>query len=311
MTEKKPKILVYGAGSIGTYLGAKLYDAGCDVKLLGGKKLDGVGKFVLINGDTFEVPPKIKDLTKNEIYDIIFVTTKLYGAKAAMEEIKKNNLNSKITVFIQNGLVNDGFYDEIKGCGELVTISIFEGYRITGNQLAAGKSDLGWQMDQGVAGAKVSELLNSVGINSAVNPEISRMRAEKMLTNCAVSALSALNNKTLGELSLDEENRKIMEGIIDEGYGVLKDEYGLTDINEFKKVFYEIINQNKAHYSSLHQDIESGRETEIDFLNGLIVRKGKKSGIPTPLNQEIYTRIKEITEHREAMKERANYLKMK
>lgn len=208
-------------------------------------------------------------------------------------------------------MVDDDFYDEIIGCGELVTISVFEGYRLTGNQLAAGKSDLGWQMDQSETGTKVSELLNYAGIKSAVNPEISRVRAEKMLMNCAVNALSALNNKTFGELSLDEEDRKIMEGIIDGGYGVLKDEYELTDINEFKKVFYEIINQNKAHYSSLHQDIESGRETEIDYLNGLNVRKGEKKGIPTPLNQELYSRIKEITENREAMKERTNYSKMK
>ena len=75
MTDSKPRILVYGAGSIGTYLGVNLYNAGYDVELLGGKKLKEIGKFVLINGDTLEVPPKIKNLNGKENFDIIFVTT--------------------------------------------------------------------------------------------------------------------------------------------------------------------------------------------------------------------------------------------
>ena len=308
----QPKILIYGAGSIGAFLGAKLYAAGCDVKLLGGEKLAKAGKFILINGDTFEVPPKVKNFEEENRFDIIFVTTKLYDAKTAMKEIINNNLNSRIITFIQNGLVDDDFYNEINGHGELAAISVFEGYRLTGNQLAASKSNLGWQIDQNKAGEEVSELLNSAGIESMVNPEISRIRAEKMLMNCAVNAMSALEGKTFGELFLDENDHKIMDEIINEGYEVLNDEFELTDISKFKKLFYDTINQNKAHYSSLYQDLKSGRETEIDFLNGLIIRKGKEKGVPTPRNQEIYNRIKKLSENKEieAPKEFIDYSKI-
>ena len=248
MLEHKPKILIYGAGSIGVYLGAKLYNSAYDVTLLGGKKLENVGKFILINGDTFELPPVIQKYDEKEVYDIIFVTAKLYGSKTAMDEIKRNSNDLKIITFIQNGLVDDHFYDEIKGHGELVAISVFEGYRLSGNQLAASKSNLGWQMDQSEAGKEVSEILKSAGSDSSENPQISLIRAEKMLMNCAINALSALEHKTFGELFLDEKAREVMEGIIDEGYKVLEGEYKLGDIDTFKKVFYEIINQNKAHY---------------------------------------------------------------
>lgn len=51
----------------------------------------------------------------------------------------------------------------------------------------------------------------------------------------------------------------------------------------------------KKHYSSMYQDITSNRKTEINFLNGLIVKLGKKKHIPTPTNKEIYDKIQKIT----------------
>lgn len=309
MEDYKPKILIYGAGSIGTYLGTKLFSAGDDVKMIGGRKLKNAGKFVLVNSDTCEVPPTIDELDEEQEYDIIFVTTKLYDVKEAINDINRHKLRPKTIVFIQNGLVDENFYSAIKDDTELATISVFDGYRLTDNELAANKSNLGWQIDASVAGEKISELLKSAGVDCNTNPEIERIRAEKMVISCAVNALSALENKTVGELSLDEGSRDKMNAIIEEAYAVLKDEYELTEMEEFKRLFYEIIEQYKTHYSSMYQDIQSGRETEIDFLNGFITRKGKENGIETPINEDIYRKIKELTENLEPRQEQKIKLK--
>lgn len=295
MIENKPNILVYGAGSIGTYLGTKLYNVGYDVKLLGGRKLYDVGKFVLINGDAFDVPRKIKELSKNEAYDIVFVTTKLYDTKTIIEEMKKSKLSHKIIVFIQNGLVDDDFYDEIKNHKDLVTVSVFEWYRLNGNQLAANKADLWWQMDETEAGKNISKILNSAGITGITNPEIYRIRAEKMIINSAVSALSAINDNTLGELKLDSKKENLMYRIVEEGFNVLKEEYKLTNLVDLINLLNQTIEQNKAHYSSMREDLRLGKKTEIDFINGYIVRKGKDKGLSVQLNKELYDKIKEIT----------------
>lgn len=240
------------------------------------------------------MPPKIKTLSAELFYDVVFCTTKLYDTQKAIQEIKKHKIEFKNIVFIQNGLVNKNFYGDLKAYERFCTISIFEGFSLDENRLTTHKSKLGWQVENSLAGKEIVELLGKAGINASLNPQISKIRAEKMILVAAVNALSALYKKTLGELANDEITINLMKKLISETYQVLKDDYTLPELEQIKINVFETIKMNKSHYSSMYQDIVSGRKTEIDFLNGLIVEIGKKKGIRTPANESMVEKIKEL-----------------
>lgn len=288
------KILIFGAGSIGTFLGTKLYNAGYDVTLYGRRKLKKVHNTILINGKLYKTPLRIYKLGQIN-YDIIFVTTKLYDTQKAVKQIKKKAFNPKFLVFIQNGLVEKNFYHGIEKRNGFVTISVFEGYRLIENQLLTTKSKLGWQTENNDAGRKICEYLNKANINCTASQKLPLLRAEKMMLVNAVGALSAIEKMTLGELMNNKRTKDMVEKIFHESYEVLKYDYNLPKFEDVRKNFYQTMSTVKKHYSSMYQDITSDRKTEINFLNGLIVKLGKKKHIPTPINKEIYDKIQEIT----------------
>ena len=82
------KILIYGAGSIGIFLGPSLFAKGHDVTLFGRRKLERLHDSILINGVLHETPPRIYTLPRDEKYDAIFVTTKLYDSEKALTQIR-------------------------------------------------------------------------------------------------------------------------------------------------------------------------------------------------------------------------------
>lgn len=291
-SRKGEKILIYGAGSIGVFLGATLFQSGYEVTLYGRRKLKRLHDSILINGKLYNTPPRTLKLKDESHYDVIFVTTKLYDSALAMKDLRRKNIKWDIIVFIQNGLVEENFYGDYRNHPGFVTVSVFEGYRLIENQLLATKSGMGWQTENNSAGQKICDILQSADINCSTSDDLNSIRAEKMILVNAVGALSALEKKTIGELVVSNSTKDIVGTVIDESYAVLHDDYNLAKLVDVKKRFYKTISQVKTHYSSMYQDITSGRKTEIEYLNGLIVRLGEKKGISTPVNKKIYKKIK-------------------
>lgn len=177
------------------------------------------------------------------------------------------------------------------------TISIFNGYHFTSNQILVKESKLGWQLEDSLAGRKIHKLLEEAGIQCYITTNISQSRAYKLIANAASNTLSAIEKKTIGELIADRNLRKIVDGIIKESWSVLKEDYELPTLDSVAQTIYKLLFQVKEHYSSMYQDLISGRKTEIEFLNGLIVRLGLEKGVPTPYNQQIYFRLLDETKN--------------
>ena len=104
--------------------------------------------------------------------------------------------------------------------------------------------------------------------------------------NCCVNLLSAIKKKTFFELYSELKTKNIMDKLFDESYEVLVKEYNLKPKEKLKELFYQIIKPMK-HYSSTYQDAISGRKTEVQFLNGLIIKLAKKHKLQAPTNQKL------------------------
>lgn len=288
------KILIFGSGSIGTFLGTKLFVKGHDVNLLGRRKLKTLThKTITINGQVYPLPPRIYQLTQEQ-YQLVLVTTKLYDVQIAIQTIQEAQLNPQILAFIQNGLIEPRLYGQVLNAPSFVPVCVFNGYNLHLDQLLVSEHQKGFQIQNNCAGKQLCQLFNSAGIVSFLNPNLPQIKAQKFMANVALNALCALEKKTIGDLVTDPKLKEIVDHLISESWQVLAQDYQLPALSIIQDEIYQLIFQIKNHYSSMYQDLISGRQTEIEFLNGTIIQLAENQGIPTPFNQQIYHQIKTL-----------------
>jgi 2-dehydropantoate 2-reductase len=117
----------------------------------------------------------------------------------------------------------------------------------------------------------------------------------KLIFNAATNPVGALTGLTHGRVCEDPALRALVSALVDEGKAVAaaqrieldQDPETLIDYAARPDVAYD-------HKASMLQDVEAGRETEIDFLNGGVVRFGREHGVPTPLNDAVTALIKGV-----------------
>ncbi len=279
-------ILIVGAGSIGVYLGTLLHSKGHNVFLLGRKKLKKLHETILIGEQIYEIPKRIYAFPKNKTYDFVFITSKLYDFENNLKKINDNQIKTKHLVSIQNGIVENELYEKYTKKFSFSSISVFEGFRIVENQLIVNQSKSGWKTDNSKTGIETSKVLQDAGINCTTEENLDSIKAEKTIMNCCANILSAIKKKTFFELYKNPTTKDIMDNLFNESYDILNQEYKLKPKEELRKLFYQII-QPMKHYSSTYQDAISGRKTEVQFLNGLIIKLAKKHKLQAPTNQKL------------------------
>jgi 2-dehydropantoate 2-reductase len=134
------------------------------------------------------------------------------------------------------------------------------------------------------------------GIPCRVSDNIEGELWLKLLRNCALNAISALGHVRYGQIAQSEDAKKLMEQIVDEvlavgrAAGVVLP--GVHDRESGMAAAIELATQMADAFSSTAQDLDRGRVTEIDALNGYICRRGAELGIPVPVNHALFTLVK-------------------
>ncbi len=113
----------------------------------------------------------------------------------------------------------------------------------------------------------------------------------KLILNCVYNAASAIARRPYGEMVQGEGVRDVMRDVVNECLAVAKAE-GVTIAGDVDAAVRGIAETMPAQYSSTAQDLARGKRSEIDYLNGLIVRRGEALGIPTPANRVLWALVK-------------------
>ena len=290
---EKKKVLICGAGSIGIFLGAKLYSKNHEVHLFGRRKLKAAGEDkVLINKKEYDIPERKFSVPENKKYDFIFITSKLYDLHNMVNFIHKNKIKGEILSSIQNGLVDCSKFKEILN-KKIVPICVFGGFRIEKNEIFSNPTPMGWKTELSKEGKEVSRLISSCGIPCDADKKFDSLRAEKMIVNCCLNALSAIEKKQFNMLFSKKKTLERINRIFDECYQILSKEYPLKDKEKMRKNLFKNWH-NVKHFSSTYQDLVSGRKTEIDFFNGYIIKLAKQYNLDARENMEIIKDFKEV-----------------
>ena len=228
-------------------------------------------------------------------FDLVLLSTKSFDTEDAVKEILPLVGHQTMIVALQNGLGNIETIARITGREHAIGARVIFGielvepghFKVT---VIADNVLLG-TISQDVPAERVTEIaavINKAGIPTATTSEIEKFIWTKVLYNCCLNALSALLDTCYGKLGEFEATREILRAIITEVLAVAKSrgiDMGFPNTAAYEKVFYEeLLPPTYAHHASTLQDLKSGKKTEIEALNGAIVRMGKEKGIPTPVN---------------------------
>jgi 2-dehydropantoate 2-reductase len=143
---------------------------------------------------------------------------------------------------------------------------------------------------------ELADLFVHAGIPCRISDNIEGELWLKLLCNCALNAISALGHVTYGEIAQSADAKKLMEQIVDEVLGVAHAARvvmpGVHDREFGMAAAMEIATQMAGAFSSTAQDLNRGRPTEIDALNGYIARRGAELGVPVPVNHALFALVK-------------------
>jgi len=285
----RKNILIYGVGSLGSYLVAKLYAAGHNVDVIGRERAQEVGDVLYINGQKHKFPKVSNTLDPSKKYDYVFLTSKYYDLKTNLESIMNSGLRFDTVVSIQNTYFDSLFYYHLVKDRPFVTLSVFEGFNLQKDQLKVVEF-AGWFVEDDVLGKDIYLLLKDAGVNISLTDDINAKRAEKTIYNCALNVFSATYDKTYHELYQDKDAFAEMKEVFSESYDVMSE---IVPLRSKKVLFNNLLTILKTmdHYASTHQDVKRNKKTEISFINGFIIDMGKKMNIPTPRNRAIVNKF--------------------
>ena len=141
--------------------------------------------------------------------------------------------------------------------------------------------------------------MSAAAIPTRVSDRVIDQLWAKLVVNCAYNALSAVAQLPYGRLFDVEGVREVMRNVVEECTAVAEP-LGVALPNDLYASVVALVTSMPNQYSSTAQDLARGRPSEIDFLNGYVVRKGAEMNIPTPVNLTLLSmvKLKELTHDR-------------
>lgn len=310
MTENKLKVLIWGSGSIGSLFGGLLsLLTDLDITLLGRdphiQKLVNSGLVItqrnkkdirILNLKGYSKLPEV-----TEPFDIIIVSCKARDNSISAKDLaeKKTIGNQTRLVILQNGVGNEEYFLHLLPKERIYRIITTEGALILepGKVMHSGpgQTSIGKPYsDNDEFSQQLADWLCMVGLDSIVTNEIKMKTWAKLLINAPINPIATLYHVTNGELVTNPELRKMLEAVVNETVEIFKKRNIPFDDEDPVSSVLNVAKATAGNKCSMLQDIEKGRRTEIDFLNGRLLVEASLAGISAPLNEQLTLQIKKL-----------------
>ena len=145
------------------------------------------------------------------------------------------------------------------------------------------------------ASAQLSTLFTAAGVPVHISDNVAGALWTKLILNCAYNALSAISQLPYGRLVQGEDVKAVMRDVVAECLAVARAD-GVIVPGDVDEAVRRIALTMPTQLSSTAQDLARGKRTEIDHLNGHVVRRGEALGVPTPANRVLYAAVKLLEE---------------
>ncbi len=287
------KIAVMGAGAVGCYYGGMLGRAGHEVTLIGRRRhVDEVGRTgLLLETKEFKGRVRMGASTDAEAVrgaELVLFCVKSTDTEAAGAQLGPHLDARALILSLQNGVDNAARLQSLlKQRVAPAVVYVATEMAGPGHVKHHGRGELVISPEV----AQWKDTFANAGVPVQISDNVVGALWAKLIVNCAYNALSAITQLPYGRLVQGEGVEGVMRDAVDECLTVAR-ACGITVPGEPQETVRNIARTMPTQYSSTAQDLGGGKRTEIDHLNGYVVRKGQALGIPTPVNGTLQTLVK-------------------
>lgn len=307
MPTRFKSIAVVGAGAIGSFYGAVLARAGHSVTLIGraahvaaierdGLRLDMAGRV-----ETVRLAANV-DLAAVHGADLVLFCVKSSDTDQVARELAPLLAADTVVLSLQNGVENAATIAKhaqrvVVPAAVYVATALAEPGLVKHfgrGELVIGALDAAAARDTKVAAAlqDLVALFATAGVTVTVSREVMAELWTKLVTNCAFNAISGLAQANYGELTALPSVRAVQEAAVREVVAVAKAAGVNLPLDVALGAVERIARGMPGQRSSTAQDLARGKPSEIDHLNGFIVRRGRELGVATPVNETLHALVK-------------------
>jgi 2-dehydropantoate 2-reductase len=291
------RIAVMGAGAVGCYYGFRLARAAQDVVLIGRPRHVEAIQRQGLRLETQSFDERVRVSVSTEASAVQGAQLVLFCVKSADTEsgaaaIKPHLARDAAVLSLQNGVENGDRLHALL-VQEVIAAAVYVGVEMAGpgHVRHHGRGEL--VIERSKASDDVARTFIAAGVSTEISDNVRGALWAKLITNCAYNALSAITQLPYGRLVKGEGVAVVLRDVVNECVAVAKAD-GVTLPGDVDAAVREIAETAAGQYSSTAQDLARGKRSEIDYLNGFIVRHGEALGVATPANRLLHATVKLI-----------------
>ena len=302
-----PQVAVLGAGAVGSYFGGMLARARVPVTLIGrALHVNAVNERGLhVKSIQFDEVVRLAastDVSAVTDADIVLVTVKTLDTESAARSLVPYVRESTVLLSVQNGVDNAEVISAVMSRPALAAVVyVAAEMSAPGEVTHSGRGDLiigqpGMNGPSAQLGA-IAGLFQKAGVPCVVSQHIELDLWQKLVMNCAYNAVSALGRARYGVVAGHVQASAIVEMATREAVAVAQAAGVSLPLDATLAAARQLGRAIAGALSSTAQDIERGKRTEIDSLNGYIARRAAELGVPAPVNQTLHALVKLLEEN--------------
>ncbi len=302
------KVAVVGAGAMGSLFGSLLGESGHDVWLLDtwqehlavvakmGLGIEYEGRRRVVRLNTASRPEEIG------LADVALVFVKSYHTEAVAGTVAALTGTKGVAITLQNGLGNAETLAACMDQKRIIAGTTAHGATVLGpgqiRHAGVGATVIGsWGDEVDLETVDmVAEAFCDAGIKTQVVSDVRAVIWEKLLVNVGINAITALTGIRNGQLLDMAVTRKLSQTAVEEAMAVAQAK-GIKVKDDIVEHVFKVAQATAANRSSMGQDVDHARLTEIDAINGIVVSIGRRLSLPTPVNQTLTALVKTIQGH--------------
>lgn len=290
------KVAVMGAGAVGCYYGGMLARAGHEVVLIARPShVQAIARDGLrMETTTFDEYVRLNassDASAVQGAQLVLFCVKSLDTESAGALMLPHLAPDALVLCLQNGVDNADRLRTVLPQHAVAAAVVYVATEMAGpgHVKHHGRGEL--VIEPAVASQAIAQALIAAGVPTEISSNVRGALWTKLIINCAYNAVSAIAQLPYGKTGVGEGIQEVMRDVVAECQAVAKAD-GVQVVGDVDAAIRKIFETMPNQLSSTAHDLSRGKRTEIDYLNGLIVRRGEALGIATPANRVLWALVK-------------------
>ena len=290
------KVAVMGAGAVGCYYGGMLARAGHEVVLIARPAhVQAISRDGLrMETTTFDEHVRLNASSDPSMVhgaQLVLFCVKSLDTESAGALMLPHLARDALVLCLQNGVDNADRLRTVLPQHAVAAAVVYVATEMTGpgHVKHHGRGEL--VIEPSSVSQAIAQALIAAGVPTEISSNVRGALWTKLIINCAYNAVSAIAQLPYGKTVVSEGIPDVMRDVVAECQAVAKAD-GVQVAGDVAAAIRKIFETMPNQLSSTGHDLSRGKRTEIDYLNGLIVRRGEALGVATPANRVLWALVK-------------------